>query len=307
MEVHAFLGLIGHYRRFIKGVTPMKQACMTSPILAFADYTKPFLLKTDVSKDGLGTALSQKQADRWYHPIAYGSRALAPHEKNYHSTKLEFLALKWAVTEHLKEYLPYQSFLVRMDNNPLTYIMLTPNLDAMGHWWVSALAQFNFELEYQKGHDNMVADVLSQVTTQLDLDTVKSILDKVTLETVHWAEVHDPTIVEGDHCLELEIHVAAGCTLVQMHITDWAEAQKEDLMLSTVLDWLKAQKKTDLKALLVEHASSEEGRLTLQNQQNFTIHHGALYLHSMPKGETKHLLLFVVHRAHCVATLNGCH
>ena len=94
-------------------------------------------------------------------PIAYGSRALTPHKKNYHSNKLKFLALKWAVTEHFKEYLPYQSFLVRTYNNPLTYIISTPNLDAMGHRWVSALAQFNFELEYQKGQDNIVADVLS--------------------------------------------------------------------------------------------------------------------------------------------------
>ena len=54
-------------------------------------------------------------------------------EKNYHSTKLEFLALKWAVTEHFKEYLLYQPFLVKTDNNPLTYIMSTPNLDATGH------------------------------------------------------------------------------------------------------------------------------------------------------------------------------
>ena len=53
-----------------------------------------------------------------------------PHEKNYHSTKLEFLVLKWMVTEHFKEYQPYQSFLGRMDNNLLTYIMMTPNLDA---------------------------------------------------------------------------------------------------------------------------------------------------------------------------------
>ena len=46
-----------------------------------------------------------------------------------------------------------------MDNNPPTYIMLTPNLDAMGH------ALTWFELEYQKGHDNTMADVFSQVTT----------------------------------------------------------------------------------------------------------------------------------------------
>ena len=73
------------------------------------------------------------------------------HEKNYHSTKLEFLVLKWVVTEHFKEYLSYQPFLVRTENNPLTYIMTTPNLDATGHQWVVALARFNFQLEYQKG------------------------------------------------------------------------------------------------------------------------------------------------------------
>ena len=51
--------------------------------------------------------------------------------------------------------------------------------------------------------------------------------------------------------------------MVEMHVTDWAEAQREDPMLSTVLDWLKAQKKTDLKVLMAEHASSEEGNLIL--------------------------------------------
>ena len=61
-----------------------------SPLQTFTDYTKPFLLETDASKDGLGAVLSQKQADRQYHPVAYGSRASTPHKKNYHSTKLEF-------------------------------------------------------------------------------------------------------------------------------------------------------------------------------------------------------------------------
>ena len=92
-----------------------------------------------------------------------------------------------------------------------------------------------------------------------------------------------------------------------MHVTDWSEAQKENPMLSTVLDWLMAQKKTDLKAHLIEHTSSKEGWLILWNQQNFIIHQWALYLCSMPKGHTEDLLLFVVPRAHCVATLNRCH
>ena len=106
---------------------------MNSPVLAFTDYTKDFLLETHASKEGLGAVLSQKWEDRWFHPVAYGSWVLTTHEKNYRSMKLEFLALKWAVMEHFKEYLLYQPFLVKTDNNPLTYIMTTPNLDATGH------------------------------------------------------------------------------------------------------------------------------------------------------------------------------
>ena len=173
-EIRAFLGLVGHYRHFIKGFAQiaqplnehlagegasrkseqvslseealevfewLKQACMNSLVLAFADYTKDFLLETDASKEGLGAVLSQKKEDGQFHPVAYGSQALSTHQKNYYSTKLKFLALKWAVMEHLKEYLLYQPFLVKTDNNPLTYIMSTPNLDATEHHWVSALAK----------------------------------------------------------------------------------------------------------------------------------------------------------------------
>ena len=148
----------------MKAFEVLKKACMTAPILAFTDYTKPFLLETNASKEGLGTVLLQNQADGQYHPIAYGSRALTSHKKNYHLTKLEFLALKWAVTEHCREYLLYQSFVVQMDNNLLMYRMSTPNLDVTGHRLVGALEQFDFELEYQKGNDNTVADILSWVT-----------------------------------------------------------------------------------------------------------------------------------------------
>ena len=75
---------------------------MSSPILAFANYTKDFLLKTDASKEGSAAVLSQKQADWHYHLVAYGSWAITAHEKNYNSTKLESLALQWAIMEHLR-------------------------------------------------------------------------------------------------------------------------------------------------------------------------------------------------------------
>ena len=236
----------------LKVFEALKQACMQSPVLAFTDYTKDFLLETDASKEGLGAVLSQKQEDGWFHPAAYGSQALTTHEKNYHSTKLEFLALKWAIMEHFKEYLLYQPFLVRTNNNPLTYIMSTPNLDATGHCWVGALAKYNFQLEYQKGCDNAAADALSQVTTCLEPEAVQAILDGAAVGALQRAERENPAIIENDQQLEQEVRVTTGQVLVEMHVTDWAAAQKEDPELNAVLHWLETRKKPDLKTLLGE-------------------------------------------------------
>ena len=141
----------------------LKRKVQSIPILVFPDFDKPFLLETDASKEGLGVMLSQKQSDGRYHPVTFGSHSLTSLEKSYHSSKLEFLALKWSITEHFKEYLAYLPFLVQTDNNPLTYVLMKPNLDVTGHQWVSALALFQFKLEYQKGPNNGTADALSQV------------------------------------------------------------------------------------------------------------------------------------------------
>ena len=141
-QVHAFCGLAGHYRRFIKGFAnithplydvlgkevkmgpvdlyPKAQEAMDVlkgkiqfvPVLVFPDFDKPFLLEMDASKEGLVVVLSQKQSDGGYHSVTFGSCFLTPLEKNYHSSKLEFLALKWSMMEHFKEYLMYVPFVV---------------------------------------------------------------------------------------------------------------------------------------------------------------------------------------------------
>ena len=169
------MGLVSHYQHFIKGFAKiaaplydltsgenkdkksehvdlsleaweaferLKAACLQVPILAFPDFNKPFLLETDASGRGLGAGLSQKQADGRYHPIAYASHVMNETEQRYHSNKQEFLALKWAVTEQFHEYLsPYgknrNEFVVCTDNNLLTYIFSSTNLDAAGQWWVA--------------------------------------------------------------------------------------------------------------------------------------------------------------------------
>ena len=236
--IRRFLGATGFYRRFIKGYAKIAQPlnnliseeksklkgqevklmvealdafhelkikCMMAPVLAFADFEKPFRLETDTSGDGLGVVLSQKQSDGKYHPVAYASHSLKGSESKYHSSKLEFLVLKWAVIDQFWEYLQYKPFQVTTDNNPLTYIMTSPNLDATGHRWVAALANFNMSLEYQKGSDNKVADCLSHVTERLDKKSVKVLIERAKAggEGVH-AETDDSRLVCEDERLDGE-------------------------------------------------------------------------------------------------------
>ena len=71
----------------------------------------------------------------------------------------------------------YQPFVVKMDNNPLTYVLTTPNLDAKGHCWVTTLANFDMKIKYQRSADNKVADALSRVEGCLDENAIKEISD----------------------------------------------------------------------------------------------------------------------------------
>ena len=104
----------------LQAFKPLKKKCMTAPVLVFANFKKLFRLETDASGEGLGTILLQESDDGQYHPVAFASWELKGGEPRYHSSKLEFLALKWAVTEQFHEYLQYQPFTVQTDNNPLT-------------------------------------------------------------------------------------------------------------------------------------------------------------------------------------------
>ena len=129
-----------------------------NPILAYADFRKPFILHTDSSLDGLGAVLYQEDQDGQLRVIAYASRSLSKSERNYPVHKLEFLALKWAVTDKFKEYLYGATFQVYTDNNPLTYVMTFAKLNAYSHRWVASLAIYVFSLYYKQGKQNVDAD-----------------------------------------------------------------------------------------------------------------------------------------------------
>ncbi len=143
-------------------------AITSQPLLAYPDYDEEFFVHTDASGRGLGCILYQMQKGE-RRVIAYGSRSLLPAEKNYHSTKLEFLALKWAVCEKFRDYLSYADhFTIFTDNNPLLYVMQSTKLNANGQRWVSELSEHNFTVKYRPGVINRDADCLSRIPLNIE-------------------------------------------------------------------------------------------------------------------------------------------
>lgn len=216
-EVRQFTSFAGYYRRFVKDFSKiakpltelhpntcfkngkkvqshkpfewgmpqqeafdnLKLALSSPPVLAYAHYDKPFEVHTDASQKGLGAILYQKQ-DGKLRVISYASRGLKRSEKNYPASKLEFLALKWAITEKLHDYLYGTKFTVITDNNPLTYVLTKAKLDATGHRWLSALACYDFDVVYRPGASNAAADILSrypgnQDSLRIENESVKAV------------------------------------------------------------------------------------------------------------------------------------
>ena len=153
----------------------LKMALTSASVLGYADYTQPFVLETDASNEGLGSVLSQVQDGRTK-VIAYASRGLRGEKNmlNYSSKKLELLALKWAVTDKLHDYLHGAHFVVFTDNNPLTHDMTQKKLPALEQRWVNALASFDFEIRYRSGKSNANAGGLSRSHAIEEAQTVSS-------------------------------------------------------------------------------------------------------------------------------------
>ena len=355
-KVKSFVGLVGHYRHFIKGfakiaallydltsgnnkdkksehvnLSPealevfdrLKAACLQAPILAFPDFDKPFLLETVASRKGLGAVLSQKQADGQYHPIAYANRVMNETKQRYHSNKQEFLALKWVVTEQFHGYLsPYgknrNEFVVHTDNNPLTYIFSSANLDAAGQRWVACLASYNFSLEYQKGKDNTVANFLSWMNECLPKEEVQEYLNKIPYPRVKAVLNNVITPIE-EHaeqgvwltpdCQEVCQEETVGARLARLaitNVTDWKQEQKEDPVLYQVVRHLRMPCET-FKAALHKVLDKKATAAYVKVKEQLLIKNGLLYRKTQQGPADEIVFQFIVSQRHWSATLDGCH
>ena len=355
-KVKSFVGLVGHYRCFIKGfakiaaplydltsednkdkksehvnLSPealeafdhLKAACLQASILAFPDFDKPFFLETDASGRGLGAVLPQKQADGQYHPIAYAGHVMNETKQRYHSNKQEFLTLKWVVTEQFHEYLsPYgknqNKFVVHTDNNPLTYIFSSANLDAAGQRWVAHLASYNFSLEYQKGKDNTVANFLSWMNERLPEEEVQEYLNKIPYPGVK-AVLNNAIMPIKEHaeqgvwpssdCQDVcqkETVEARPARLATPNVTDWKLEQKEDPVLYQVVKCLRASHEM-FKAALQKVLDKKATAAYVKAKEQLLIKNGLLY-HKTQQGQADKIVFqFIVPWRHRSAALDGCH
>ena len=218
------------------------RALGSSEVLAFADFKRPFTLQIDASGIGLGAVLLQEHngQDR---PVAYASRGLSLAESRYPAHKLEFLSLKWAITDKFKEYLYNSSFTVKTDNNPLTYVLTSARLDAVGQRWVSELANYNFSLQYKSGHSNIAADALSRIPRSIHSDGTYDHIPPEAVNAICNQQVfcYAQSVALGEEAVHLmDIPHTRIPEITNEHM---ARAQENDKFISPVLKHMRSKKK----------------------------------------------------------------
>ena len=188
-EVRTFLGFVGYYRKFCPDYATvakplnriasksqkdfvwgteeedsfqcLRQFILESPVLAYPDYSKEFLLDTDASLDGAGAVLSQIQ-DGEERVIAYFSKTFSPAERNYCVTRRELLAIVMA-TKHFRPYLYGRKFGMRTDHASLQWLYRRKEPSHQVARWLELLAEYHFKLSHRAGVKHGNADGLSRV------------------------------------------------------------------------------------------------------------------------------------------------
>ena len=187
-EVRSFLGLAGYYRRYVKGFAAiaaplhaltrkdalfhwsedcqaafdqLKTRLTTSPITAFPDFSQAFRLYTDASTAGLGAILAQVREGK-ERIICCASRALNKAEKSYPATKLECLAIVWAVAK-FRPYLMAMPFEVFTDHYALQWLKTMRTGSALLHRWSAALEEYDFTVRHRPGKIQTHVDGLSRL------------------------------------------------------------------------------------------------------------------------------------------------
>ena len=188
-EVQQFLGLANYYRRFIRDFAniakplhhltecmamfkwtddcqaafdELRNQLVSTPNLAFLDYTERFILDTDASDTGLGAVLSQLDEEGAEHVVAYASRLLTKAEHRYCVTRHELLAVV-TFTKHFRPYLLSHKFTLRTDHGSLTWLQNFKDPEGQLARWLEQLQECEFDVVHRRGKKHCNADALSRV------------------------------------------------------------------------------------------------------------------------------------------------
>ena len=256
-----------------KSFEMLKKKVAEDVTLAYPDFNKPFRLCCDASRNGLGAVLEQEQDDGHYRPIAFASRRTSDAEKQYPIHKLEFLSLKWSITEKFKDYLGSSKVVCYTDNNPLVHVFKSAKLDATSQRWLAQLEPYDFIVEYKPAANNTVADALSR---KYDTDS-----DNNTSRLHEWARSRCRGFdADSTNNQILPAAITVNDT-INRDITvnyDWNVLQSTDSTVSTV------------KAIISKHQTQAEDETAsvkslLKEKDNLMIHNDLLYyqLNDNPK------------------------
>ncbi|GKA09045.1 putative reverse transcriptase domain-containing protein [Tanacetum coccineum] len=151
-EIRQFLGLAGYYRRFIEDFSKIANA----PILALPKGSENFIVYCDTSHKGLGVVLMKNEK-----VIAYASRQIKIHEKNYTTHDLELGAVVFTL-KMWRHYLYGTRCTVFTDHKSLQHILDQKELNMRQRRWLELLSDYDCDIRYHPGKANVVADALSR-------------------------------------------------------------------------------------------------------------------------------------------------
>jgi hypothetical protein len=134
----------------------MKKVMSTCPVLALPDFGQPFTLECDSSEEGIGVVLMQ-----YRYPLAYESQNLRCPELLYTIYNKEMLVIMHALAKFM-QYLVGARFVVRSDHNSLKCFLEHKDLNERQHKWVRKIQAYDFDIEFVKGKNNVVANALSR-------------------------------------------------------------------------------------------------------------------------------------------------
>ncbi|KAL7635049.1 UNVERIFIED_CONTAM: hypothetical protein RMT77_014034 [Armadillidium vulgare] len=196
-QVRQFMGLVNFYRRHIphcseiakplfdllkltknfqwtdqcqKAFDSLKEKLTTPPLLSYPDRNpnaNPLFLHTDASGIGAGASLSQIQEDI-EKPIAYISMIFSKAQQAYSTTEREVAAIRWAVRS-LKPFLYGIRVVIFTDHKPLLFLHNMPLVNQRVARTLEELNDIDYELSYVPGKENIVADILSRVPYELQI------------------------------------------------------------------------------------------------------------------------------------------